>query len=182
MRRRALSLVSMAFLSMAWASSAHSLEVEEVRKRVAQLFSSDESHVAQEIRVAPTENHRFVVELLFNIGNRWGKEGFAKDLAKATLERLFRSDLPVAQGIVRIYANLTEVLHLGIGLNQADKLLWENPDPSRFFESLRSSQRLGEKPEDRTYITENKPLVKPSPAIFVGLDSLPKRPEQSKAN
>jgi len=152
------------------ASTAFSLDADEVEREVNKLFK--QSEFIPHVRIIPTEEKRFVVELTFDIGDRWGRDEFARHLAKAAITEIFRFNLPLAQGIVRIYCTHAEVLHLAIGINQVKEISWtDGSTPSEFFGMLRSRFRLGKRPEDRTYFIENKQIVKPSPTISISPDS-----------
>lgn len=142
----------------------------DVEKEVTRLF--EQSDLIPQVRITPVEKDRFVIELTFIIGDRWGRDVFARDLAKAALVRVFKSNLPLAQGIVRVYCTHTEAIHLAIGMNQAKQIRWdEDSSPSEFFSSLRSCARWGKRPEDRTYFIEHRQVVKPSPVVLSAPDS-----------
>lgn len=154
-------LFLMGFVSTVFPFSANGIE-----KRVVQLSTEEEFGLVPEVRAIPVEKGRFIVELTFNVGDRWGRDGFARYLAKSAMERLFKSNLPLAQGVVKVYCNRTEVLHLAISVNQAKQIRWENEsNPSQFFDILQSHICWGKKPEDCTFFIENGRVVKPSPAV-----------------
>jgi hypothetical protein len=140
------------------------MSAEDAERQVIKLFEQSES--IPQVRITPVERNRFVIELTFSIGDRWGRDGFVRDLAKAAITRVFKSNLPLAQGIIKVYCTHTEVIHLAIGMNQANQISWEEGrSPSEFFDRLRSCGRWGKKPEDRTYIIEHKQIIKPSPVV-----------------
>jgi hypothetical protein len=140
------------------------MSAEDVERRVIELFERSES--IPQIKVTPAEEDRFVIELMFSIGDRWGRDGFVRDLAKVAMTRVFKADLPVAQGIVKVYCAHMEVIHLAIGMNHAKQISWaDSSSPSEFFDTLRSCVDWGKKPEDRTYFIEPKQIIKPSPVI-----------------
>jgi hypothetical protein len=146
------------------------MSAEDVERGVIKLF--DQSELIPQVRITPVERDRFIVELTFSIGDRWGRDGFVRDLAKAAITSVFKSNLPVAQGIVKVYCTRTEVIHLAIGMNQAKQIGWEDSSsPSKFFDSLRSCVQLGKRPEDRTYFIEHKQIMKPSPIVLSPPDS-----------
>jgi hypothetical protein len=88
------------------------------------------------------------------------------------MAKIFRSDLPIAQGIVKVYCTHTEAIHLAIGMNQAKQISWEDSSsPSEFFNMLRSCVQLGKRPEDRTYFIEHRQIIKPSPIVSLPPDS-----------
>lgn len=151
-------------------SMAFSMDADEVEREVTKLFK--QSEFIPHVRIIPTEEKRFVIELTFDIGDRWGRDEFARDLAKAAITEIFRFNFPLAQGIVRIYCTHAEVLHLAIGINQVKEISWKDGStPSEFFDMLRSRFRWGKRPEDRTYFIENNQIVKPSPTILIPPDS-----------
>ena len=140
------------------------MSAEDVERKVIELFERSES--IPQVRITPAEENRFVIEVVFSIGDRWGRDGFVRDLAKVAMTRVFRSNLPVAQGIVKVYYAHTEVMHLAIGMNHAKQISWaDSSSPSEFFDTLRSCVNWGKKPEDRTYFIEPKQIIKPSPVI-----------------
>jgi hypothetical protein len=135
-----------------------------VESRVIKLFGQSES--IPQVRVTPAQEQRFVIELIFSIGDRWGRDGFVRDLAKAAMTKVFRSNLPVAQGIVKVYCRQTEVIHVAVGMNHAKQITWtDSSSPSEFFDTLRSCVHWGKKPEDRTYFIEPRQIITPSPVI-----------------
>jgi len=146
------------------ACPASSLSANDVEREVMRLF--ERSELIPHVRITPAENDRFVIELIFNIGDRWGRDGFVLALAKAALTSVYTSNLPLAQGIVKIYCAQTEAIHLAIGMNQAKQMSWaDNLSPSGFFDMLRSCVHWGKTPEDRTYFIERRHIIKPSPVI-----------------
>jgi len=146
------------------------MSAEDVEKEVIKLF--EQAELIQQVRISPTDEDRFVIELIFNIGDRWGRDTFVRDLAKAAMARVFRSNLPIAQGIVKVYCTHTEAIHLAIGMNQAKQISWEDgSSPSEFFNRLRSCVQLGKRPEDRTYLIEHRQIIKPSPIVSLPPDS-----------
>jgi hypothetical protein len=152
------------------ASTAFSMDADDVEREVSKFFK--QSEFIPHVRIIPTEEKRFVVELTFDIGDRWGRNEFARHLAKAAITEIFGFNLPLAQGIVRIYCTHAEVLHLAIGINQVKEISWKDGSTaSEFFGMLRSRFRLGKRPEDRTYFIENKQIIKPSPTISISPDS-----------
>ncbi len=152
------------------ASTAFSMSVGDVEREVLKLFDKSES--IPRVSITPVEENRFVIELTFSIGDRWGRDGFVRNLAKAAITRVFRSNLPLAQGIVKVYCTRIEAVHLAIGMNQAKQISWEeSSNPSEFFDKLRSCAHWGKRPEDRTYFIEHRQLIKPSPVISLPSDS-----------
>ncbi len=152
------------------ASAAFSISAEDVERKIVRLF--DQSELIPQVRITPAEKDRFVIEMIFTIGDRWGRDIFVRDLAKAAIARVFKSTLPIAQGIVKVYCTHTEAIHLAIGINQAKRISWEDSSsPSEFFNMLRSSVQLGKRPEDRTYFIEHKQIIKPSPIVSLPPDS-----------
>jgi len=152
------------------ASTAFSMEADDVEREVTKLFK--QSEFIPHVRIIPTEENRFVIELTFDMGDRWGRDEFARHLARAAINEIFRLNLPLAQGIVRIYCTHAEVLHLAIGINQVKEIRWKDSStPSEFFDMLRSHFRWGKRLEDRTYFIENKQIIKPSPTISIPPDS-----------
>lgn len=150
------------FLSSA--SAGFSMSAEDAEKKVVKLF--DQSELIPQVRITPAERDRLVIELTFTIGDRWGRDVFVRNLAKAAMVRVFKSNLPLAQGIVKVYCTHTEVIHLAIGVNQAKQISWEDTaSPSEFFDRLRSCVRWGKRPEDRTYFIEHTRIIKPSPVV-----------------
>lgn len=151
-------------------STCFSMSTDDVEREVRKLFERSES--IPQVKITSAEEERFVIELIFSIGDRWGRDGFVRDLAKAAITSVFKSNLPVAQGIVKVYCTRTEVIHLAIGMNQAKQIGWEDSSsPSKFFDSLRSCVQLGKRPEDRTYFIEHKQIMKPSPIVLSPPDS-----------
>ena len=146
------------------ASATFSMPAADVEKEVVRLF--EQSELVPQVRITPVEKDRFIIELIFNIGDRWGRDIFVRDLARAAMARVFKSNLPLAQGIVKVYCPHMEVIHLAIGINQANQISWEDArSPSEFFERLQSCGRWGKSPEDRTYFIEHKQIIKPSPVV-----------------
>jgi len=146
------------------------MSVKYVEREVIKLF--DQSELVPQVRITPADEDRFVIEMIFNIGDRWGRDIFVRDLAKAAIARVCKSNLPIAQGIVKVYCTHTEAIHLAIGMNQAKQISWEDsPTPSEFFDTLRSCVRLGKRPEDRTYFIEHRQIIKPSPVVSLPPDS-----------
>ncbi len=146
------------------ASSGFCMSAEDIERKVIELFERSES--IPQVKITPAEENRFVIELVFSIGDRWGRDGFARDLAKVAMTRVFRSNLPVAQGIIKVYCAHTEVIHLAIGMNHAKQISWaDSSSPSEFFDTLRSCVHWGKKPEDRTYFIEPRHVIRPSPVI-----------------
>jgi hypothetical protein len=146
------------------------MSAEDAERKVIRLF--DQSELIPQVRITPAEKDRFVIELTFNIGDRWGRDIFVRDLAKAAIARVFKSNLPLAQGIVKVYCTHREVIHLAIGVNQAKQISWEDSaSPSEFFDRLRSCVRWGKRPEDRTYFIEHRQIIKPSPVVLFPPDS-----------
>lgn len=140
------------------------MSAEDAEKKVVKLF--DQSELIPQVRITPAERDRLVIELTFTIGDRWGRDVFVRNLAKAAMVRVFKSNLPLAQGIVKVYCTHTEVIHLAIGVNQAKQISWEDSaSPSEFFDRLRSCVRWGKRPEDRTYFIEHTRIIKPSPVV-----------------
>lgn len=140
------------------------MSAEDAEKKVVKLF--DQSELIPQVRITPAERDRLVIELTFTIGDRWGRDVFVRNLAKAAMVRVFKSNLPLAQGIVKVYCTHTEVIHLAIGVNQAKQISWEDTaSPSEFFDRLRSCVRWGKRPEDRTDFIEHTRIIKPSPVV-----------------
>ena len=157
-------------LLLCLASPAFSMSTEDVKREVIKLF--DQSELIPQVRTTLTEKDRFVIEMIFNIGDRWGRDIFVRDLARAAIARVFKSNLPIAQGIVKVYCTHTEAIHLAIGMNQAKQIRWEDSSsPSEFFDRLRSCIQLGKGPEDRTYFIEHRQIIKPSPVVPLPPDS-----------
>ncbi len=162
--------VLICFFLLCSASAAFSISGEDVERKVIRLF--DQSELIPQVRITPADEDRFVIELTFYIGDRWGREIFARDLAKAAMTRVFKSDLPLAQGIVKVYCTHMEAIHLAVGMNQARQINWEDSSsPSEFFDTLRSCVQLGKGPEDRTYFFEHRQIIKPSPVVSLPPDS-----------
>ncbi len=151
------------------ASGAFSMSVEDAEREVVRLF--EQSELIPQVRITPAEKDRFVIELTFNIGDRWGRDLFVRDLAKAAMARVFKSNLPLAQGIVKVYCTHMEAIHLAIGMNQAKQISWEDSSGSAgFFDTIRSCVRWGKRPEDRTYFIEHRQIIKPSPVVSLPPD------------
>jgi len=151
-------------LLLLFASTAFSMAADDVEREVIRLFR--QSEFIPQIRITPSGKDQFVIELTFNIGDWWGRDEFVRHLAKAAITRVLKSDLPLAQGIVRIYCTHTEIIHLAVGINQIKQMRWKDSDSlSEFFDTLRSRFHWGKKPEDRTYFIERGQIIKPSPAI-----------------
>jgi len=149
---------------LCWASTSFSMSAEDAQRQVIRLF--ERSELIPQVNIIPVERNRLVIELTFSIGDRWGRDEFVRDLAKAAITKVFKSNLPLAQGIVKVYCTHMEVIHLAIGMNQANQMSWEDArSPSEFFEKLQSCGRWGKRPEDRTYFIEHKQIIKPSPVI-----------------
>ncbi len=147
------------------------MSAEDAEREVIKLF--EQSELIPQVRITPVEKDRFVIELTFNIGDRWGRDVFVRDLAKAAITRVFKSNLPLAQGIIKVYCTHMEVIHLAIGMNQAKQISWEEstavpPSSSIGFESC---GRWGKRPEDRTYFIEHRQIIKPSPVVLFPPDS-----------
>jgi hypothetical protein len=141
-----------------------SMSVGDVEREVIKLFG--QSELIPRVSITPAEENRFVIELTFNIGDRWGRDGFVRDLAKTAITKVFRSNLPLAQGIVKVYCTRIEAFHLAIGMNHAKQISWEeSSSPSEFFDKLRSCAHWGRRPEDRTYFIEHRQIIKPSPIV-----------------
>ncbi len=88
------------------------------------------------------------------------------DLEEGVISPGGESNLPFAQGPVRIYGVRSEILHLVAGRNDMEQIQWrKGSSVSEFFDSLRSCSRWGKNPEDRTYLIEAGPVIKPSPVI-----------------
>ena len=146
------------------------MSAEDAERQVIKLFEQSES--IPQVRITPVERNRFVIELTFNIGDRWGRDVFVRDLAKAAITRVFKSNLPLAQGIIKVYCTHMEVIHLAIGMNQANQISWEEDcSPSEFFDRLQSCGRWGKRPEDRTYFIEHRQIIKPCPIVSLPPDS-----------
>jgi len=159
-----------AFFLLSSAATTFSMSVQDAEREVIRLFQ--QSELIPQVRVTPAEEDRFVIELIFNIGDRWGRDGFVRDLAKAAMVRVFKSNLPLAQGIVRVYCTHMEAIHLAVGVNQAKQISWEDSSsPSEFFDTLRSCVHWGRGPEDRTYFIEHRHTIKPSPVVSLPPDS-----------
>jgi len=151
-------------------STCFSMSAEDAERQVIKLFEQSES--IPQVRITPVERNRFVIELTFNIGDRWGRDVFVRDLAKAAITRVFKSNLPLAQGIIKVYCTHMEVIHLAIGMNQANQISWEEDcSSSEFFDRLQSCGRWGKRPEDRTYFMEHRQIIKPSPVVSLPPDS-----------
>ena len=158
------------FFLFSSAPAAFSMSTKDVERKVIKFF--DQSELIPQVRITPADEDRFVIEMIFNIGDRWGRDIFVRDLAKAAMARVFKSNLPLAQGIVKVYCTHTEVIHLAIGVNQAKQISWEDSaSPSEFFDRLRSCVRWGKRPEDRTYFIEHRQIIKPSPIVSPPLHS-----------
>jgi hypothetical protein len=158
------------FFFLCSASAGFSMSVEDAERQVIRLF--ERSELIPQVKITPVERNRFVIELSFSIGDRWGRDGFVRDLAKAAITKVFKSNLPLAQGIIKVYCTHMEVIHLAIGMNQANQISWEEArSPSEFFDRLRSCGRWGKKPEDRTYFIERRQIIKPSPVVSPPPDS-----------
>jgi len=108
------------FFLLCSASAVFPMSAEDVEKEVIKLF--EQAELIQQVRISPADEDRFVIELIFNIGDRWGRDVFVRDLAKAAMARVFRSNLPIAQGIVKVYCTHTEAIHLAIGMNHAKQI------------------------------------------------------------
>jgi len=158
------------FFLLCWASTSLSMSAGDAQRQVIKLFERSES--IPQVRITPVERNRLVIELTFSIGDRWGRDQFVRDLAKAAITKVFKSDLPLAQGIVKVYCTRMEVIHLAIGMNQANQMSWGDArSPSEFFERLQSCGRWGKRPEDRTYLIEHRQIIKPSPVVSLPPDS-----------
>lgn len=156
--------IPLIFLLAGSITMAFPLSSGNAEKEVAELFKKTE--LIPDIRIIPADEGRFVAELIFNIGDRWGRNGFAREIAKDAVERLFKSGLPIAQGIVKVYCHRMEILHLAISMNQAKQIRWENSsNPSQFFDMLQSCIHWGKRPEDSTYVIEQGRITKPSPVV-----------------
>ena len=165
-----LVFLFLVFFLLSSASAAFSMSAEDAEREVIKLF--DQSELIPQVRITPAEKDRFVIELTFSIGDRWGRDGFVRNLAKVAIARVFNSKLPLAQGIVKVYCPQMEVIHLAIGINQAKQISWEDSStPSEFFDRLRSCVRWGKTPEDRTYFIEHRQIIKPSPIVSLPPDS-----------
>ncbi len=93
-----LVFLFLVFLPLRSASGAFSMSAEDAEREVVKLF--EQSELIPQVRITLAEEGRFVIELIFNIGDRWGRDIFVRDLARAAMGRVFKSDLPIAQGIV----------------------------------------------------------------------------------
>ncbi|HLD29685.1 MAG TPA: hypothetical protein VJC03_05040 [bacterium] len=162
-------LFSISFLVCS-ASITFSMSADDVERKVTQLFV--QSELIPHVSITPAEKGRFVIELTYSIGDRWGRDGFVRELARAAITKVFTSSLPLAQGIIKVYCSHTEAIHLAIGINQAKQILWEDSlNSSQFFDMLRSWVRWGKRPEDRTYFIEHRQTIKPSPVVSLPPDS-----------
>ena len=158
------------FFLFSSASATFSMPAADVEREVVRLFEQSES--IPQVRITPVEKDRFIIELTFNIGDRWGRDVFVRDLAKAAMVRVFKSNLPLAQGIIKVYCSHMEAIHLAIGMNQAKQISWEDGcSSSEFFDRLRSCVRWGKRPEDRTYFIEHRQIIRPSPVVLFPPDS-----------
>jgi hypothetical protein len=163
-------LLFIIFFVISLASPSCGMSLGDVERDVIKLFV--QSELIPQVKVTPAEKGRFVIEVTFSIGDRWGRDGFARDLARAAITRVFKSSLPVAQGIVRVYCTHVEAIHLAIGMNQAKQIDWtDGLSLSDFFKILRSCSYWGKSPEDRTYFTEHRQIIKPSPTASYTPDS-----------
>jgi hypothetical protein len=152
------------------ASACFSMSAEDAQRQVNRLF--ERSELIPQVKISPAERNRFVIELTFSIGDRWGRDEFARDWAKTAITKVFKSNLPLAQGIVKVYCTHMEVIHLAIGMNQANQISWEEDcSSSEFFDRLQSCGRWGKRPEDRTYFMEHRQIIKPSPVVSLPPDS-----------
>ena len=152
------------------ASPSFCISSGDIERDVAQLF--EQSEIIPQIIVTPAGKDRFLIELTFSIGDRWGRDGFVRELARAAITRVFESNLPIAQGIVRVYCTHMEAIHLAIGMNQAKQINWaDGLSLAGFFDIVRSCSHWGKSPEDRTYFIEHKQIIKPSPIVSYRPDS-----------
>ena len=158
------------FFLLSSASACFSMSAEDTERQPIRLFERSKS--ITQAKIPPADRSRFVIELTFSIGDRWGRDTFVRDLAKAAMATVFKSNLPLAQAIVKVYCTHMKVIHRDIGMNQANQINWEDSaSPSEFFDRLRSCVRWGKKPEDRTCYIEHKQIIKPSPVVSLPPDS-----------
>lgn len=152
------------FFLLCTASPSLCMPSEDVEKRVIKLFEQFNS--IPQVRITPAVGDRFIIELIFTVGDHWGRDRFARDLARGAMARLFGSDLPLVQGIVKVYCKDLEIVHVAIGINHVKQIGWSDSlSSAEFFDRLRSCVHWGKNPEDRTYLIEIPHVVRPSPIV-----------------
>lgn len=119
--------------------------------------------------IKETEGGKLAVDVTINIGDSWGKESLAKELAKHVMERLYQSKLPVSHVVVRIFSYETNLLVLALGENQAEKIHWHAFKTGQdFVDHVKSnhSRISGVKAAaDAAFVLESPSISRPSPLL-----------------
>ena len=147
--------LSVFFLSLSLAS-ANDLTSSEIHHTVANLINSKRTVHIQGIGIKADQRGQLNLEIIANIGHRWGEEELAKGYAKEVLKTLFDSDLPVYHVVLKVYGNTEILLTVALGKNQAKNLNWDKEESlNLFFGRMKSKMNYGGNPADYCWVIEN---------------------------
>ncbi len=112
------------------------------------------------------------VNLTVDIGDCWGRESKAREVAKETMERIYQSGLRISEVVAKIISQDTTLIVLALGKNQAEKIHWDRiKTGADFIAHLKSNYTntmSGQQVEDRFILVEHSRTSRPSPFRRVG--------------
>jgi hypothetical protein len=145
--------------------------LQSARHRVQQLLAAEEFGTIRDVSMSETENGKLSVTLTVDIGDRWGKESLAKEVAKKTMQKLYQSGLPISEAVVEIFSRDTSLIVVALGKNQADKIRWDEIETGADFIDRLKSNYSGstsvKEIEDRCIVVEHPRTSRPSPFLRV---------------
>ncbi len=171
MKFTSLALFSLILLST-WvhAKIPHNV-LQSAHQKIQQLLAAEEFGTIRDVSISETENGKLTVTLTVDIGDRWGKESLAKEVAKKTMQKLYQSGLPISQAVVKIFSEDTSLIILALGKNQAEKIHWDEiKTGADFIDHLKSnySGSISVKEiEERCIVVEHPRTSRPSPFLRV---------------
>jgi hypothetical protein len=172
MRTTSVALPFLIFLST-WAhAKVPDNFLESAHQRVQQLLAGEEFGTTRGVSISETKGGKLTVTVTIDIGDSWGKESLAKEVAKKTMQRLYQSGLPISEAVVKVFSGDTSLIVLVLGKNQAEKIHWDEiKTGADFIDHLKSnySGSISVKEiEDRCIVVEHPRTSRPSPFLRVG--------------
>jgi hypothetical protein len=114
---------------------------------------------------------KLTINLTINLGNCWGKELLAKEVARQTLQNLFCSRLPLSNVLLKIFSNDTHLILISLGENPARDIPWNQFEGGiDFIHYLKtknsvSSDRMSD--YDHVIVIEHHLMSNPAPILRV---------------
>lgn len=135
-------------------------------QKIQQFLAANEFGTIHNVSISETDDGKLAVNVAIDIGDSWGRESIAKDVAKKMMQNLYQSGLPISEAVVEIFSRDTSLIVLALGKNQAEKIRWDEIETGGdFIKHLKSnySGSINAKGiEERCIVVEHPRTSRPS--------------------